>query len=123
MDIVRRWYETDDTTLLADDVDWQVLESFPTGGRYKGRSAVSDRFFPAVKGHFSEYVTLPEIFLTEGPNVATFGVYRVRSAAGKAGDISFAHFWTVRDGRITAFRQVADTAALRTLLAAEDTSS
>ncbi|GAA4487257.1 hypothetical protein GCM10023157_33720 [Gluconacetobacter asukensis] len=79
-----------------------MLKSFPAGGRYKGRSTISDRFFPAVKAHFSEYVTLPETVLAEGANAATFGVYRVRSAAGKAGDISFAHFWTVRDGRITA---------------------
>jgi uncharacterized protein len=116
-DLVRRWYETGDTSLLSDTIDWMVLESFPEGGHYVGRTAVADRFFPSVKAHFSEYITRPETFLTDGTNVATTGIYQVRTKSGNAGDIAFAHFWTVLDGEIVAFRQVADTAQVQRLLA------
>ena len=34
------------------------------------------------------------------------GVYK---AGGKSIDAQFAHFWTLRDGRVTRFQQYADT--------------
>ncbi|GAA4492624.1 nuclear transport factor 2 family protein [Gluconacetobacter tumulicola] len=122
-DLVRRWYATADTSLLDDDVIWAVLDTFPEGGGYVGRQAVAERFFPAVKTHFTEYVTAPQTFLADGANVATTGLYRVRTTLGKRGEIAFAHFWTIRNGKIVAFHQVADTAALRDLLVGRETDS
>lgn len=115
-DLVRRWYATGDTPLLDDDIVWVVLDSFPEGGRYVGREAVTERFFPAVKAHFTEYVAQPETLLAGATDVATTGFYRVRTPLGRTGEIAFAHFWTIRNGKIAAFHQVADTAKLRDLL-------
>lgn len=122
-DLVRRWYATGDISLLDDDIIWSVLDTFPEGGGYVGRHAVAERFFPTVRTHFTEYVTTPETFLTDGANVATTGLYRVRTTLGKTGEIAFAHFWTIRNGKIVAFHQVADTAALRDLMAVRETES
>ncbi len=66
---------------------------------------------------------MPDIFLSDGANVATTGLYRVRTTGGKTGDIAFAHFWTIRNGKIVAFHQVADTAALRDILTIRETAS
>ncbi|GBQ96177.1 hypothetical protein AA23498_2567 [Acetobacter nitrogenifigens DSM 23921 = NBRC 105050] len=122
-DIVRLWYATGDASLLADDIVWTVLDTFPEGGRHVGRRAVTERFFPAVKSHFTEYAAQPETFVVCGENVATSGFYQVRTKRGQAGTVAFAHFWTVRNGQIVALHQVADTARLQDLLRSEEAGS
>lgn len=114
--VVRRWYDTGDVGLLAENVAWSVLDAFFNGGTYVRRIAVAEQFFPALKAMFTDYVAVPNMVLADGETVATKGVYRVRTLAGQAGEIAFAHVWTVSDGKIATFRQVADTAALGDLL-------
>ncbi|MCE0745061.1 nuclear transport factor 2 family protein [Acetobacter sicerae] len=121
--LVERWYETGDTALLAENIVWDVLATFPEGGQYVGRQAVEKQFFPRIKSHFSDYVTHPYSFTAEGNIVATTGVYRVRTRQGQSADIAFAHFWTVRDDHISALHQVADTAAIQKLLVAGEQAS
>ncbi|MFC0709755.1 nuclear transport factor 2 family protein [Azorhizophilus paspali] len=113
---VQAWYRTGDPQLLSPDIEWRVLESFPSGGLYRGRQVVIDRFFPAVKAHFAAYETRPETFMADGDTVIATGRYRVQGRSGIAADVDFAHVWTVRDGVIVAFRQIADTAALNAVL-------
>ncbi|TPW33932.1 nuclear transport factor 2 family protein [Oecophyllibacter saccharovorans] len=118
---VENWYATGNTDLLANDILWEVLPTFPEGGRYEGRKAVVGTFVPKVMTHFSEYEAHPHSFMVDGNVVATTGVYHVRtkkdpSGEGRAGDITFAHFWTVKNGKIAALYQVADTATAQTLL-------
>lgn len=110
--IVQDWYRTGDPALLAPDIEWRVLERFPSGGVYRGRDEVLDCFFPAVKANFASYETHPQTFVAEGDTVIATGIYRVRGRSGIAVDAAFAHVWTVRDGVISGFRQIADTAAI-----------
>ncbi|ARW18482.1 nuclear transport factor 2 family protein [Komagataeibacter europaeus] len=121
--LVETWYGTGNTALLAQDIVWTVLSTFPEGGRYVGRKAVEEQFFPRLTAHFSEYGTHPHSFTAEGNLVAVTGIYRVRTKQGRPGDIAFAHFWTVRDGQISALQQVADTAAIQELLAGGEQAS
>ncbi|GBQ89447.1 nuclear transport factor 2 family protein [Asaia krungthepensis] len=117
--LVQQWYATGDTSLLADNVVWTVLDTFPEGGTIIGRDTVATTFFPAVKALFDTYAAVPETCVTEGETVVTTGHYHLMTPGGVRGDIAFAHVWTTGQGKILSFRQVADTAALRALLEAE----
>jgi len=116
LDIVREWYSSGDPAFLAEDIEWSVLPTFPGGGIYRGREAIVNEFFPSVKGRFASYVTKPERFVADGDAVVSTGIYQVESVRGEKAEIRFAHFWRVRDGRISYFEQVADTAAIKVLL-------
>lgn len=112
--VVQDWYRTGDPALLSPEIEWRVLESFPSGGVYRGRDDIVDRFFPAVKANFASYETHPATFIAEGETVISTGVYQVRGKSGATAEAAFAHVWTVREGLIAAFRQIADTAAINT---------
>ncbi len=110
--IVQDWYRTGDPALLAPEIEWRVLETFPCGGLYRGKRDVLDRFFPAVRTLFASYETQAETFLGDGGTVITTGQYRVRGKTGHVGLAAFAHVWTVQKGTIRTFRQIADTAGI-----------
>ncbi len=140
--VVRRWYATSDPALLADDVVWGVLPAWPAGGEYRGRRAVLDEFFPALRAPFAAYAAEPaELLVVSAPaagaatgsatgaparsappdaTVVALGHYRGRVAGpnGAAFESAFAHVWRVRRGRIARFDQIADTAAVADALAA-----
>lgn len=109
---VRAWYATRDPGLLAEDILWRVLPNWPAGGDWHGRGAVVGRFFPALLAPFDEYGAEAEEVLPLGEDRAvSLGWYRGRGPGGPF-EARFAHFWTVREGRIARFEQVADTLAV-----------
>ena len=110
--IVQDWYRTGDPALLAPEIEWRVLETFPCGGLYRGTRDVLDRVFPAVRAFFASYETQAETFLGDSGTVITTGQYRVRGKTGRAGVVAFAHVWTVQEGTLRMFRQIADTAEI-----------
>ena len=112
LNIIQDWYRTGDPALLSPEIEWRVLESFPSGGLYRGRDDVVARFFPSVKANFASYETCPANFLADDETVVVTGFYRVRVKLGSEAEAAFAHIWTVREGAITTFRQIADTAAI-----------
>ncbi len=117
VDVVRRWYETFDPALLADEIEWNVLPSWPGGGRRVGRRGVEE-FFAAVGATFAEYAArFDDIWVTGGEVVVTRGAYRGRVHPDAAAfEVPFVHLWHVRGGRILRLDQVADTAAMRDVL-------
>ena len=55
-----------------------------------------------------------EDYLDAGDRVIALGFYHgVYTATGKRMEVSFAHVYTLQDGRITRFVQYTDTAMLR----------
>ena len=116
LEIVQDWYRTGDPALLAPEIVWRVLDSFPAGGGYRGRDAVVVRFFPAVLARFAAYETVPERFHVADETIVTTGRYRVRGLSGVEAEAEFAHIWTVDGGLIVAFRQIADTAVIGTAI-------
>lgn len=119
--VVRRWYAARDPDLLDPEVVWRVLPAWPEGGERRGRTAVTEAFFPDLVARFERYGVEPDgVFAADGERVVTTGRY-IGRARGAATDFSaaFVHLWTVRDGRIVRFEQVADTFALLGTLPAE----
>jgi ketosteroid isomerase-like protein len=101
--------------LLADDIDWWVPgepEQIPQAGRVSGRAAVGEFFGRLAE---SEEITHfePREFIAQGDKVVVTGNYKGRTRpAGRDYDLDWLHVFTVRDGRIAAFREYLDTAAL-----------
>jgi len=101
--------------MLAEDIDWWTPgtpEQIPYAGRLRGREAVSGFF-----GRLSESEEIthfePQEFIAQGDKVVVTGNYRGRTKpGGREYDLDWLHLFTVRDGRIAAFREYVDTAAL-----------
>jgi uncharacterized protein len=100
--------------LLDEDVDWHIKgpEVVPFYGPHRGRDGVV-----AFLGKLSEAAEFesfePRDFFTAGGRVVVLGAERARAKpTGKTFDNEWAMVFTLRDGRITAFRSHEDTAAV-----------
>jgi ketosteroid isomerase-like protein len=118
--VVRRAYENfkggDIPALLgqmADDVDWRLprIENMPFSGRRSGRDGVAD-FFSELADAQEPLSFEPREFVAQGDKVVALGSYRWRVRKnGREYDADWAHVFTVRDGKITAFHEYMDSAA------------
>lgn len=101
--------------LLTDDIDWWTPGEpgqIPYAGRRSGHAAAGDFF--AQLSEFEEITHFePGEFVAQGDTVVVSGNYRGRTRpAGRDYDLDWLHVFTVRDGKISAFREYLDTAAL-----------
>ena len=100
--------------LMSNDITWTLpeIEGVPFGGRKKGLKSVSE-FFVLVNTFQETLLLEPRALVAEGDKVVVLGSYslRVRSTRREY-DSEFAHVWTVSDGKLTAFQEYTDTAAL-----------
>lgn len=123
VEIIRRWYESADRELLDPNIEWLIAEGFPSGGRYVGRKAVFEEFFPRLLSNFSEWGAKLDEILDAGDFVVALGHYRGRAkTTGAAIASPFAHVWKLDGGKIVQVRQYADTALIARALAGETSS-
>ena len=98
------------------DVQWQVPGDpgiVPAAGNYDGVSAVAT-FFSTLGQTQDPESFEPREYIAQGDTVIALGNYRWRiRKTGKSFASDFAHVFTVRDGKVLAFREFADTAATR----------
>ncbi len=100
--------------LVSDDCDWRCLapKSVPFGGEYRGRAAVS-RFFERVGGAMRFTAFRPGRFVVEGDTVVVLGRDEgFVIATNRAVAYDWTHVFTVKDGRVAAFREFFDAAAI-----------
>ncbi|MBB5402555.1 nuclear transport factor 2 family protein [Paraburkholderia youngii] len=95
-------------SLLADDAEWDITEGFPNGGVYRGLDETVSGFFPFM-GDFDEFYAKGDEFFESGDHVIVLGHYFGLSKKGRRVQSRFAHFWTVRDGKVVRLQQTADT--------------
>jgi ketosteroid isomerase-like protein len=70
--------------------------------------------------HIPNFEATPEEFITSDGTVAAVVRYTGSGkTTGKQLDLPVVHVWDVRDGKIARFRQFADTAKFREVVAAE----
>ena len=121
LDVVRRGYEAfgkgDILGLIAlfdPNIDWITpgTPDVPTSGRRKGPQAVAE-FFQTLGTVVDIQRFEPKEFFAQGDRVVVLGdsTSQVR-ATGKILDTSFAHAFTVRDGKVVRFEEIADMSAL-----------
>ena len=100
--------------LLSDDVEWTLpeIEDVPYAGKRIGRASVGE-FFALVGGNQDVLQFEPREFVAQGDKVVSLGHYewRVKSSGREFGG-DFAHVFTIRNGKIVAFHEYTDTAAV-----------
>ena len=119
-DIVRRFYDAKGDvevirSVVADDAQWDVVDGFPMGGIYNGLDSIITDFF-GFFALFAEFRAVADEFFQDGDHVITLGRYVGVTSGGKPVTSRFAHFFTVRDGRIVRLQQTSDTLPIATAL-------
>ncbi|MDA1188983.1 MAG: nuclear transport factor 2 family protein [Chloroflexi bacterium] len=121
LSVVKRFYEAfarrDDATLLtliADNAEWMAYgpPEIPFTGTWKGRAELEE-YYDAVRSTLDVHVYEPREFIAESETVVVLGwVEATVKPTGKPFKSHFSHIYTVRDGRITSYRNFLDTATL-----------
>ncbi len=113
INIVRRFYDARGDleairSVVAEDARWDVAEGFPRGGVHEGLERIVSDFFPFL-GAFREFRCVGDEFYEDGAHVIVLGRYVATTTSGTDVVSRFAHFFTLREGRITQLRQTSDT--------------
>ena len=96
--------------LLHPDVEWIQCEGFPGGDRRRGVDEVLDKVFGGLRSEWNDFRAIAEEFLDSGDKIVALGRYTgAHAASGKSMSAVFAHVYDVADGKVTRFRQFADT--------------
>ena len=97
---------------LVSDIEW-TLEGpaiIPFCGKRKGIPQVTQFFEALATTQTGQKLTI-EKFVAQGDTVAMLGRYQATvTATGKKFDSPVAHFFTIRDGKVSRFVEVAETA-------------
>lgn len=118
IDVIRQVYHAfvngDNQGLLsfmAPDIAWEEPEvpNLPFAGKRQGRENVAE-FFRMVAAHQQLRDFRPGEFIAQGDRVVVLGHYEwtVRANGADWGS-DWVQVFTVRDGKITAFRELTDT--------------
>ena len=103
--------------LIAEDIDFRVAAGFPAGGRYIGRRAVFDDYFPRASRAWRTLVPVIDQAIPAGEHTVVLGRYvGVTAVTATPFDIEFAHIWKTDGYQITELRQYVDTAVFRDIL-------
>ena len=94
-------------SLLADDLEYDIAEGFPNGGVYRGIAGVFDFF--TFSADFDEFYAKGDEYFESGDHVIVLGRYVGVTKKGRRLKSRFAHFWTIRDGKVGRLQQTADT--------------
>jgi ketosteroid isomerase-like protein len=101
---------------MTDDVEWRPVigtaAHVPFSGARKGKPSVAEFFkIVAETEDFEQFE--PREFIAQGDTVVAVGHYRaVTKATGKRFDSDFAMVFTLTNGKVSAFREFTDSAAV-----------
>lgn len=120
-DIIRGTYEASAAekgerlqAALAPDASWTEAAGFPYAGTYVGFDAIAANVFERLATEWIDYRAEAHTYLEDGDKVAAFGVYSgTYRATGKAMSATFAHLYTLVDGKIVRMEQYVDSAVVR----------
>ena len=115
--LVRGLYEAfgrgDVPTVLGgmdENIEWHQAEGLRNGGVHHSPQNVAEEVFGPLAEEFEGFSVTPEQFFADGDEVVALVRYRgTGTATGKSLDTAVAHAFTVRDGKVTRFRQFVDT--------------
>jgi ketosteroid isomerase-like protein len=108
-------------THIADEVIWTGVygtgSHVPTSGVRRGKTAVAEFFTQVAEHvHFSQFE--PKEFVATGDKVVALGHYKATTPIKKEFDSDFAMVFTLRNGKVTAFQEFCDSAAINAAYAA-----
>ncbi|MDZ4691115.1 nuclear transport factor 2 family protein [Terricaulis sp.] len=97
---------------MAPDIVWNEAENYPYADRnpYVGPEAVLMGVFARIGGDWDDFAAVPDEFIDGGDTIVSLGHYSgTHKATGKPMRAQFAHVCRVKNGKIAAFQQYADT--------------
>ncbi len=97
---------------MADDIVWREADNYPYADRnpYVGPQAVLHGVFARIGADWEGFAAVPDEIIEGGDRIVSLGHYSgVYKATGKVMRAQFAHVFRVKDGKIAAFQQYADT--------------
>jgi hypothetical protein len=98
----------------SEDTEWVAIgspERLPYAGTHRGPEQVA-RYFAILDDKEESDHLVPQEVIAAGDKVIVFGNYSARvNATGRKFETDFVHVFTLRDGKITNFRDFYDTAA------------
>jgi ketosteroid isomerase-like protein len=100
--------------LLSDNIEWQLpeVENVSFTGKRTGRAAVGE-FFASVAANQDVLQFEPRDFIAQGDRVVSLGDYEWRvKDTGREFASDFAHVFTIRDGKVVAFKEYFDSAVV-----------
>jgi ketosteroid isomerase-like protein len=117
VDIARRFYEAVEggdleggLALIAPDCAWTEMAGFPYAGTYYGPDAVRENVFFRIGADWDGFRFDVDEVLDAGPAVVGIGTYSATAkSTGKPMRARVVHVFRIRDGKIAAFEQFADT--------------
>jgi ketosteroid isomerase-like protein len=97
-------------SLLSPNVEWTETAGFPYSGTYHGVQEVVKNVFANLAGDWIGFRADAENIYDAGETIIATGFYRATyRKTGKPMEASFAHVWTLKNGRIVKYVQYADT--------------
>ena len=97
--------------LMAPDIEWITMWHYRVDGR--GPERVAEGLFKPLMAEWSSFALVPTEFINDGDTVVSLGDFTgVHGSTGKKAAARYAHVWTVKDSKITRFRQYIDTLAI-----------
>ena len=107
--------------LMADGIHWQPVigtaSHVPFSGERSGKAGVAE-FFKRVAETEDFQQFEPREFVAQGDKVVAIGHYRATAkATGRTFDSDFVMVFTLRDGKVVAFREFTDSAAVNAAFA------
>jgi len=98
-------------SLMARDIEWITMWHYKVNGR--GPERVVEGLFKPLMAEWSSFALDPSEFIVDGDTVVSLGRFTgVHGTSSKHAEAGYAHVWTVKDGKITRFRQYIDTLAI-----------
>lgn len=107
--------------LMSPDVDWEsvigVASNVPMRGRRSGPAAVTN-FFAQVAENVEFHQFEPREFVADRDKVVVLGYYRgTARKTGRGFESDWVMVFTVRDGKVTRFREYMDAGAVNAAFA------
>jgi ketosteroid isomerase-like protein len=98
---------------LHPQIEWREADNFiyADGNPYVGPEAVLSGVFMRIGEDWEDFSVSPEQVLDAGDMAVSYGYYSgTYKKNGEKVRAQFAHFFTVRDGKVARFQQYTDTA-------------
>jgi ketosteroid isomerase-like protein len=101
-------------SLLDANVEWKTpgASDLPTAGTRRGHAQVRE-FFGTLSELFDFELFEPRTFIADGDRVVVLGLDRIKvKGTGKTLSEEWCHIFTLRNGKVVAFQEFFDTAAI-----------
>ncbi|HTA42939.1 MAG TPA: nuclear transport factor 2 family protein [Bryobacteraceae bacterium] len=113
LDLIRSTYEIGPSVLLpalAPDVEWTEAAGFPYAGTYRGVDAIVKSVFARLGSEWEGFKPNLQDLYDAGETIIGTGFYEgTYRATNRPMRASFAHVFTLKDGKIVRFVQYVDS--------------